>query len=103
MSQLLIKEKHFLCLFLTTTKDQQVALLDTLTPQQTQVISEILYNLLEINPKAKSVVEKRKRLFAQLVKGKLSLKAKTTFIQNHYKQVTECLLLVKKELLKFIT
>ena len=54
MSKVILRAKRFLNLFLTTSSNQQQALLHTATPDQVFAICEIFYNLqhMKLSPKA---------------------------------------------------
>ena len=104
MSKTIKKVSDFLKLLLTTTKEQVRALFYTLTPIQTLAICEIALNIqkLPLSKKLLKELQKRKYLFKKLSDRNLTIKAKITLIQTHYRLVQTALQLVKREILSLL-
>ena len=104
MSETLMLNKHFINLFLNTSKQQQKALFETITNNQILVVSEICYNLLklELNGETQQIVKKRKKILQKISNHKLTIKNKKKLIVKHYKQLNVILLTVKDKLLELI-
>ena len=104
MSETLILNKHFIFLFLNTSKQQQKVLFETLTNNQILVVSEICYNLLklDLDDKTQQIVKKRKKILQKISNHKLTLKNKKKIIIKHYKQLNDILLFIKDKLLELI-
>ena len=101
MSKTIKKVSDFLKLLLTTTKEQ---VFYTLTPIQTLAICEIALNIqkLPLSKKLLKELQKRKYLFKKLSDRNLTIKAKITLIQTHYRLVQTALQLVKREILSLL-
>ena len=104
MSRNIRKVSNFLKLLLHTTKEQAKALFYTLTPVQTLVICEIVFNIqhLSIARKAVSEIQKRSSLFNKLGDKTLSTRNKLALIQTHYKQVQSILQLIKSDVISLL-
>ncbi len=99
------KERYFLHLLFTTSKNQVQALFYTLTPQQAKALCEIIYNLnkLPVPPTTTHLLLMQRKLIKQLTDKKLSLNRKLHLLQNHYRQVYEVLLSVDKKILRLLS
>ena len=97
-------EKYFIHLLFSTTKEQAKALIYTLTPGQTLAVCEIILNIsnLSNSPQIRTELIKRRPLIKKLTEGKLKLKQRLTYIQDHYRQVLGLLCLVKNKVLSLI-
>ena len=104
MSKNIRKVGNFLKLLLNTTKEQAKALFYTLTPVQTLVICEIIFNIqhLPIARKVVREIQKRSSLFNKLGNKTLSARNKLALIQTHYKQVQSILQLIKSDVISML-
>ncbi len=95
------KEADFLRLLLKTTPLQVKALFYTLTPRQTLVLCEILYNLskLPLPRKARALLGKRRNLVKKLIAPTLSSKKKLNLLWAHYRQLHPLLSSVAKKIM----
>ena len=105
MSQLLNDNKPFLLMILDTSKDQASAIIDTITPNQVRVISEIVSNLLElpVSKETKSRLTSKQNLFMKLASKRASINAKRKLITKNYKHILLTLWTVKDQLKKLLT
>ena len=102
MSKNVVKNRQYLFLLLNTSKDQAVALIDTATPDQIALLSEIAYNILRLplDKAASSLVKKNKTLFEQLATAKLSNSRKQLLLSKHYKSLLMTLWALKSQLMQ---
>lgn len=100
MSKNLVNNKHFLALLLSTSKEQALALLYTLTRQQLVLLSEIAFNVLDLPlpNKAQHYVTKKKKLFERIASSKTSTAAKRSAIEKHANYILQVLLALKQQL-----
>ena len=85
MSENLIENKHFLALLLSTSREQAIALLQTVTKEQLLLISEIAQNILHLPlpKKAKYYVTKKKKLLERIASKQLSRSKKSSLISKN--------------------
>lgn len=96
MNQLIKKERAFLKLLLSTNKQQQKAMIKTITTSQMRAMVQIVYNVLQgygnIPEKDKKRLQKRKRVIRRfVVKGLERVKREKLLL----KHLTSILLLIK--------
>jgi hypothetical protein len=85
MSELMYRNRHFIRFLLDENRSQQSAVISLLTPDQADVISEIVHNI-GILPKSDSereVVTKRKSILNRIGNRNLSYKTRRTLIKRH--------------------
>ena len=99
MSKKLIANRHFLELLLSTSREQALTLLTTVTKEQVLLIAEIAYNILQLPlpKKAKYYVNKKKKLIERLASKKLSLKKRTALITKNAKYLMLLLWALKQQ------
>lgn len=99
MSKNLIENRSFLDLILTTSRDQALSLLHTITKEQLLLISEISYNILHLPlpKKAKYYVSRKKKLFERLASRTLSRTKKLTLIKKNAKHILQLLWSLKQK------
>ena len=105
MSKRLLKQKHFLNLLLTTTKEQSSAILKSLTADQLKVIIEIISNLSSISSvpsSTKQLICRRRRLCKKLLDKNTDLEVKNRLVHKHNRQVLDTLLSARKVLLDLL-
>lgn len=102
MSRNVINNKHFLALILSTTKEQALALLNTITKDQILLLSEIAKNILELPlpTKARHYVSKKKRLIERIANKTLSHSKKVTLLKKNAKYILQLLLAIKLQLIE---
>lgn len=86
MSALLANNYAFIQLLLNTTPKQQKVLLDNLTDQQTDLISEIVFNLSEViklSPELHQTMKKRMKTVKALSKIYQSRQRRRSEIKRH--------------------
>ena len=85
MSKLLWKHADFIRLLLNTESQQAKALLKTITDDQTQAVSEILYNISKIatKPSDKAIIRKRSSFLRKLMNKKTRLRSKVKLVSKH--------------------
>lgn len=88
------EEKDFLRLLLTTQADQQNALLQTVTLEQTQVLVEIAYNLARLTE-----LGSQRKFITYLGKQKHTLRYKKSIIKRYRKRLLKVLNAHKDKLL----
>ena len=93
MSERIRNNGAFYQLLLTSTYAQQKALLDTLTPPQLDLISELVYNLLNTVPIADSEKKKlrRKKYFKELSDIKRSFRYRFSRVKKNKKHLLKVL------------
>lgn len=96
----MFEEKQFLYLLLHTSKEQQRALVYTITHRQVLVVSEIAYNLLHLPLKesVRTIIEKRRRTLQKIGNKKLSIRTRSSLIKKHMTQLLDTFKLVKSQL-----
>lgn len=101
MSKLVKQHREFLQLLLNTSKDQAAALLDTVTPEQVHLLSEIAFNLLQLplSKKGQTLINKKKTLFEFLASKKQTKEQKRKRIRKHYKYILTTLWALKQHLI----
>lgn len=94
----------FVKLLLTTSQDQVKAIFNTLTPLQSAVISEIIYNIgtLPVTSRVVKLLRKHKLLFRKLSDKTVPTHRKVFLIQKHYKEVQNLLSLLKSDILNIL-
>jgi hypothetical protein len=105
MSELLLRNQHFLNFLLSENGRQQSAVLSLITPEQTDAITEIVHNAL-ILPKSsleQSEVDKRKQVYNKIGNSKLSYKTRRGLIRKHRILILRLLDLFKERLLEVLT
>ena len=102
MSKNVVKNKQYLFLLLNTTKDQAAALINTATPEQIALLSEIAYNILRLplEKAAASLVKRNKTLFEQLATEKVTNSKKKLLLSKHYKPFLMTLWALKPQLMQ---
>ena len=93
MSQRLHQNQPFLELLLSTHDIQKRALLDTLSPQQVNLISELIYNILYTVPiqnQERKTLQRRK-YFKEIAKIKRSIQHRKKLIKKHKKELFKVL------------
>lgn len=100
MSRVIDKNKSFLSLFLSTSQAQQRRLLETITEEQAQLLSEIAFNLLRINLDVddRKFLKSRVPLLQLLSNKKSSDKYKIKIIKENRIPVTRILIHFKTQL-----
>ena len=100
MSKNIIENKSFLNLLLTTTREQALALLDSITPNQQLLIIEIIKNVLNLNlpKKAKFYVNKKHKLFERIASKKISKTVTRRLIQKNSSHLLLTLWALKQQL-----
>ena len=100
MSQTLQQNKEFLHLLLNTTKDQAVALLFTITKSQLDLLTEIVFNLLQLPLplKARRIVKKSQKVLEAISRKHTSQSRKQSLIRKHYRHILYLLWAVKDQL-----
>lgn len=95
------ENEFFLRLLLNTTSQQQKVLLDTVTDNQLDLLSEVIHNILYVVPIAqqerKSLL--RKQVLVELAKIKRSYKYRRTRVKVNKKEVMNILVKYARELL----
>lgn len=101
MSKHVNQNKEFLRLLLTTSRDQAAALVDTITPAQVLLLSEIAFNALQLplSKKTRSLVDKKKKLFEDIASKTKSKEQKTRLIRKNYKPLLTTLWALKPQLM----
>ena len=93
------KLQHYLkLLYTTTSRNQQVALLDTVSEEQSVGISEILYNIVQQD--IQKPQRKRLQVLKKLFNKKLSYNQRRRLIQSHLSIILDTLLKSKRHILK---
>ena len=100
MSALLNSNKEFVHLLLNSSKDQAVALLFTATKAQLDLITEIIFNLLQLPlpPKATRLVKKNIKTLQALSRKQTARSTKQRLLKNHYRDILPLLWAVKSQL-----
>ena len=100
MSKHFIQNKEFLHLILHSTNDQAVALIDTVTPEQIQLLSEIAYNILQLPlpKKGKYLVNSKLMLFKRLADKKTSKDKKKRLLHKNAKHILLTLWAIRPQL-----
>ena len=100
MTKNLVDNTHFLNLLLSTSREQGVALLQTITKEQLLLVSEIAKNiqLLPLPKKAKYLVTKKKKLVTRIADRNLSRTKKLPLIRKNAVYVLSLLLSLKAQL-----
>lgn len=95
---------NFVKLLLSTSQDQVKAIFNTLTPLQTAVISEIIFNIgrLPVTSKVIKLLGRHKFLFRKLSDPSLPIQRKVKIIRRHYKEVRDLLNAIKADLLNIV-
>ncbi len=106
MSVKIHKSRHFLQLLLSTSKVQARALLETSSPDQILMLSEIALNIVEnqlpTNTKTKLELKKHHSVLKKLANRKIKPKNKYHLVHKHWKVVWESVLLVKRILSQIV-
>ncbi len=108
MSSTINKTKYFLLLLLDskTSKEQAKALLETVTPDQVNAITEIIHNLLlgqlPLSSKVKEILKKRRTILTKLSDKTRSVRTRGCLIINHNRLILDTLIITKSILLKVI-
>ena len=91
MTKLLINNKNYLELLLSTSREQALTLLHTATAEQGLMISEIAKNILHLPlPKqAKRYVKSKKSLLRHLARRSLSKRERQRIIRKHAKYLLQ--------------
>lgn len=100
MSQTLQQNKEFLHLLLNTSKNQAVALLFTITKSQLDLLTEILFNLLQLPLplKAQRIVRKNQKVLEAISRKQTPQSKKQSLIKKHYRNILLLLWAVKNQL-----
>ena len=102
MSTNISKNKSFLDLLLTTSREQALSLLQAVTPSQGLLLTEIAYNLLleevPLPKKITNYIKKHRKLFVRIANSKLSATRKQKAIQKDARHVLFVLLALKEQL-----
>lgn len=100
MSKALNKNKHFISLLLTTSKDQAASLIDSITSEQVSAIAEIIHNLLilPLAKKPKHLIKKKEKLFEKIAHKRTSNEKRRQLIRKNYKFILPLLWSVKLQL-----
>lgn len=101
MSKLVQQHRDFIHLLLNTSRDQASALLDTITPEQVLLFSEIAFNLLQLplSKKGQALVNKHKKLFEFIASKKQTKEKKRIRIRKNYQHLLTTLWVLKPHLL----
>jgi len=105
MSKEVVKHKHFLELLLNTHDYQARALLDTVSNDQVDVISEIAFNLNDIkhSDSVQQGMRFQKHLLKKLANRNVSNNKKKIIIRHNRKQLLKVLKLFRRDLLSLIS
>ena len=100
MSKHFSKNREFLHLILHSTKDQAVALIDTITPDQALLLSEIAHNVLQLPlpKKAQHLVNTKRKLFIKIADKKTTKDTKKRIIRKHFKHLLLTLWAIRPQL-----
>lgn len=100
MSKHFLKNKEFLHLILHTSNDQALALIDTITPEQIELLSEIAFNILKLPlpKKAKHLVNSKILLFRRLADKKTSKDKKKRLLHKNAKHILLTLWAIRPQL-----
>ena len=99
------KNNVYLTLLLTTPNNQQAeALLETITPEQIDAISELAVHLpvLKVGDKARKILERRRFVLSLLAKSNVSKTKKLNHIRCYRRSLLEILASVKLPLLSVL-
>ena len=101
MSKNVLNNNSFLKLILNTSKEQGLALLHSVTPEQVLFLSEIALNILQLPlpKKATALVNKKKKIYQRLANKKFSKTRKKDIIKKNSHQLLLLLLSIKQQLL----
>lgn len=101
MSKNIEKNKSFLSLILSTTFAQQKALLYSLSDSQSNLISEIVKNIISLDKSTslKQLIRKYRATLSKLSSRNISIAKRKQIIKSKYKIILKLLLLAKQELL----
>ena len=102
MSLKLAQQIHFLYLLFSADTKQRKALLSTLSDDQVNVISEIVFNLLEKVPLNQSDTKlfKRKPYLQKLATIKTSVNRRRNLLKKYSKQISQILAHFSENILK---
>ena len=92
----------FLHLLLTTDSKQQKALINTISSDQVDLVSELLYNVInvvELSKKQRGVVKTKTKSLKAAANPKLTNKRRKTIIIKHKIQLLKLVKLLKDELI----
>ena len=99
------KNNVYLTLLLTTTNNQQAeALLETITPEQIDAISELAVHLpaLKVGVKARKLLDRRRGVLSLLAKSSVSKTKKLNHIRRYRRGLLEILASIKLPLLRVL-
>ena len=104
MSGCINREIDYLRLFLTTTPKQQRALISTITPIQTDTLTEIFHNLLilPLNPEEAVFIRKRNQLIRKLSDITKRASFRKKFLLKHSNSILKILNFFKEPLLDLL-
>lgn len=98
------ENEHYVRLLLSTTPSQQKALLDSVTDEQLDLLTEVLYNLLyvvPINQRERSAML-RKQAWKELAKISRSRKYRRVRVKANRKRLLDILIKYSKELITML-
>lgn len=100
MSKHLLDNKSFLDLLLSTSTEQALSLLQTVTKDQLLLLSEIAKNILvlPLPKRGQLYVNKKKKLFVRLADKKLSRTKKLSLVHKNARYLLNTLLSLKAQL-----
>ena len=102
MSTNISKNKSFLDLLLTTSREQALSLLQAVTPSQGLLLTEIAYNLLleevPLPKKITNYIKKHRKLFERIANSKLSATRKQKAVKKDARHVLFVLSALREQL-----
>lgn len=100
MSELIRKNRNFLSLILSTSQEQQKAIINSITDNQALLLSEIFLNILELEHSERDFrfLKSKVGVLDKLAKHKFSKRSKRGFVKKHKLVILRILLHFKDEL-----
>ena len=99
MTSAIHKERNYILLLLNTHRNQSIALLKTITENQTNSISEVFYNIFERNidveESVMDIIKKRSYVLRDISNSGVSNYKRALCISKHARLVLNSILLVK--------
>lgn len=102
MNNLVKKQSCYIKLLLTTTNQQQKAMIQSITPSQMKAVVQIVYNVLHGNPyiseKDKKKLKKRKLVIRRFIAKRLSFKSRIKLFLKYFSYISLLLRVIETEL-----
>ena len=100
----LTRNREFINFILQAIYEQQAAVINTITPEQTEVLTEIFHNLqiLPVNREEQKVLKKYKHIISVIAKADKSVRTRRRVIKKHKRIILQTLGLFREKLLDVV-